>query len=107
MAKPQARTCHICEANCGILVELEGERVVSIKGDPEDVLSRGHVCPKATAIADLQTDPDRLRTPLKRVGADWVPIGWDQAGHSSVGSPIFFQREAVASGVQSACEVWA
>ena len=79
MAKPQARTCHICEANCGILVELEGERVVSIKGDPEDVLSRGHVCPKATAIADLQTDPDRLRTPLKRVGADWVPIGWDQA----------------------------
>lgn len=79
MSSVHTRTCHICEANCGILVELEGERVVSIKGDPDDVLSHGHVCPKATAIADLQTDPDRLRTPVKRVGGEWVPIGWEQA----------------------------
>lgn len=79
MSSVHTRTCHICEANCGILVELDGERVVSIKGDPDDVLSHGHVCPKATAIADLQTDPDRLRTPVKRVGSEWVPIGWEQA----------------------------
>ncbi len=73
------RTCHICEANCGLLVELEGERVVSIKGDPHDVLSAGHICPKATAIADLETDPDRLRTPVKRAGGDWVPVSWEEA----------------------------
>jgi anaerobic selenocysteine-containing dehydrogenase len=79
MATVHARTCHICEANCGILVELEGEQILSIKGDPEDVLSRGHICPKATAIADLQTDPDRLRSPVKRVGDRWTPIGWDEA----------------------------
>ncbi|WP_199554692.1 molybdopterin oxidoreductase family protein [Sandaracinobacteroides hominis] len=79
MAQVHTRTCHICEANCGILVELEGERVISIKGDPDDVLSRGHVCPKATAISDLQTDPDRLRAPVKRVGGAWVEIGWEQA----------------------------
>jgi anaerobic selenocysteine-containing dehydrogenase len=79
MTTTHTRTCHICEANCGILVELEGARVVSIKGDPDDVLSRGHICPKATAIADLQDDPDRLRTPMKREGNGWQPIGWDQA----------------------------
>jgi anaerobic selenocysteine-containing dehydrogenase len=79
MATVHTRTCHICEANCGILVELEGAKVVSIKGDPYDVLSRGHICPKATAIADLQDDPDRLRTPVKRDGNGWQPIGWDQA----------------------------
>jgi len=79
MATIHARTCHICEANCGILVELEGTTVRSIRGDPDDVLSRGHVCPKATAIADLQSDPDRLRAPVKRVGTRWQPIGWDQA----------------------------
>jgi anaerobic selenocysteine-containing dehydrogenase len=79
MATVHTRTCHICEANCGILVALEGSKVVSIKGDPDDVLSRGHICPKATAIADLQDDPDRLRAPLKRTAAGWQPIGWDQA----------------------------
>ena len=73
------RTCHICEANCGVLVELDGRKVVSIKGNPDHVLSRGHVCPKATAIADIQDDPDRLRRPVKRVGDTWQEIDWDTA----------------------------
>ena len=73
------RTCHLCEANCGIIVSVEGRQVLSIKGDPDDPLSRGHICPKATAIADLESDPDRLRTPVKRVGDQWQPISWDAA----------------------------
>lgn len=73
------RTCHICEANCGIVVETQGRTVLSIKGDAENPFSRGHICPKATAIADLESDPDRLRTPVKRIGDDWQSIGWDQA----------------------------
>ena len=73
------RTCHLCEANCGIIISVEGRQVLSIKGDPDDPLSRGHICPKATAIADLESDPDRLRTPVKRVGDQWQPIGWDAA----------------------------
>lgn len=73
------RTCHICEANCGILVELDGRKVVSIKGNPENPLSRGYICPKATAIADLQDDPDRLRAPMKRTDSGWEEIDWDTA----------------------------
>jgi anaerobic selenocysteine-containing dehydrogenase len=79
MTTTHPRTCHICEANCGILVELDGRRVVSIKGDPDHVLSRGHICPKATALADLESDPDRLRAPVKRTAKGWETIGWDQA----------------------------
>lgn len=79
MAIVHARTCHICEANCGVLVELEGRKVLSIKGDPDHVLSHGHICPKATALADLQDDPDRLRAPMKRTAAGWQAIGWDEA----------------------------
>lgn len=79
MTRLATRTCHICEANCGLIIELEGARVVAIKGDPDDVLSRGHICPKATAIADIETDPDRLRTPVKRVGRGWEPVSWDAA----------------------------
>lgn len=73
------RTCHICEANCGVLIEMEGKEVLSIKGNPDHILSRGHICPKATAIADLQTDPDRLRKPVKKVDGAWQEIGWEQA----------------------------
>jgi anaerobic selenocysteine-containing dehydrogenase len=73
------RTCHLCEANCGLLVTVQGRDVLSIKGDPDNALSRGHICPKATAIADLQNDPDRLRKPMKRTGEDWEEISWQQA----------------------------
>ncbi len=77
------RTCHICEANCGVVIETEGRTILSIKGDAENPLSRGHICPKATALADLESDSDRLRTPVKRVGpkgsGSWQPISWDQA----------------------------
>jgi anaerobic selenocysteine-containing dehydrogenase len=77
------RTCHLCEANCGLLMSVEGREVISVRGDPDNALSRGHICPKATAIADLQNDPDRLRKPQKRTGegeaATWEEISWDQA----------------------------
>ena len=53
--------CTLCEAHCGIVVETEGERVRRITGDPEDPSSRGYICPKGAALADLHADPDRLR----------------------------------------------
>lgn len=74
-----ARTCHLCEANCGVLVEVQGRKVMSIRGNPDHVLSRGHICPKATALADLQDDPDRLRRPVKRTATGWQEINWDTA----------------------------
>ena len=73
------RVCTLCEAHCGIQVEVEGAEVLRITGDPDDVMSRGYICPKAAALADLHEDPDRLRTPVKRVGSEFVPIGWDEA----------------------------
>jgi anaerobic selenocysteine-containing dehydrogenase len=66
------RQCTLCEAHCGIDVEVDGDRVLRITGDAEDPISRGYICPKAAALADLYTDPDRLRRPVRRVGAEWV-----------------------------------
>ena len=57
------RACHLCEAICGLVIETEGNEILSIKGDPEDPLSRGHICPKAIALRDIHEDPDRLRRP--------------------------------------------
>jgi anaerobic selenocysteine-containing dehydrogenase len=39
------RTCNLCEAMCGLAIETDGARVVAIRGDHEDMFSRGHICP--------------------------------------------------------------
>jgi len=64
---------------CGIVVEHEGDRVLSVRGDEEDPFSRGHICPKAVALQDLHHDPDRLRVPVRREGDRWIEMGWDDA----------------------------
>ncbi len=74
-----ARTCHICEANCGVLMTVKNGEVTSVKGNPDHVLSEGYICPKATAIPDIQNDPDRLKKPIKKVDGKWQEISWDQA----------------------------
>ncbi len=73
------RACHLCEAICGLAIETEGEQILSIKGDHQDPFSRGHICPKAIALQDIQNDPQRLRMPVKRVGEQWEQIGWEEA----------------------------
>ncbi|GAA3139524.1 anaerobic selenocysteine-containing dehydrogenase [Kribbella aluminosa] len=72
-------SCNLCEAICGVLVTVEDGRVTDIRGDESDPLSRGHICPKAVALRDLQDDPDRLTTPVRRTSDGWQPIGWDAA----------------------------
>lgn len=73
------RTCNLCEAMCGLEIKVEGKQILSIKGDKEDVFSHGHVCPKATALADVYADPDRLKFPVRRTEDGWEQIGWDEA----------------------------
>ena len=71
--------CNLCEAICGLTFQVQGERIVSIKGNDADPFSRGHLCPTAVALKDVHEDPDRLRRPVRRVGTEWVEISWDQA----------------------------
>ncbi|WP_245585167.1 molybdopterin-dependent oxidoreductase [Solimonas flava] len=73
------RACNLCEAICGLEIRVRDGRIVSIRGDAHDPLSRGHICPKAVALQDLHEDPDRLRRPQKRIGERWVELGWDEA----------------------------
>src|SRR4051795_8571400 len=72
------RTCTLCEACCGLRFEVAGDRITAVRPDDDDVLSRGFVCPKGVAIADVHPDPDRIRQPLVR-GSDGVlrPASWE------------------------------
>jgi anaerobic selenocysteine-containing dehydrogenase len=72
-------TCNLCEAMCGIAVDVEDGRLAAIRGDRDDPFSQGHICPKAVALRDVHEDPDRLRRPLRRRGSIWEEISWDEA----------------------------
>jgi len=73
------RTCNLCEAMCGIEITYKENDIIAIKGDKKDALSRGHICPKATALEDLHLDKDRLKTPIKRTANGWIDISWEKA----------------------------
>ena len=77
--KTHYRACNLCEAICGLEIKTQGDQVLSIKGDKNDPLSRGYICPKGTAMEDIYTDPDRLRLPVAKQGDSWVQISWDEA----------------------------
>jgi anaerobic selenocysteine-containing dehydrogenase len=72
-------TCPLCEATCGLALEIEGDSVVKVRGDAEDVFSRGFICPKGASIGELHADPDRLTTPMIRRDGELVPATWDEA----------------------------
>lgn len=73
------RACNLCEAICGLVIEVADQEVISIRGDQEDPLSQGHICPKAVALKDLYLDKDRLRQPVRRTATGWETISWEEA----------------------------
>jgi anaerobic selenocysteine-containing dehydrogenase len=79
MAETVHSICPLCEATCGLRLTVDGDRIIEVRGDAEDPLSRGFLCPKGAALGQLDADPDRVRTPRIRRGADLVPVSWDEA----------------------------
>jgi anaerobic selenocysteine-containing dehydrogenase len=73
------RVCPFCEATCGLAITVEGDAIVSVRGDKEDPFSRGYICPKAHGLKELYHDPDRLRRPVRRTADGWEEIGWEEA----------------------------
>jgi anaerobic selenocysteine-containing dehydrogenase len=73
------RTCPLCEATCGLEISVSGGSVTRIRGDREDVFSRGFICPKGATLKQLHEDPDRLRTPQLRTPAGHRDATWDAA----------------------------
>ena len=79
MTETRHTFCRLCEATCGLTVEIQDNRILGIKPDPEHVVSRGYACVKGTRYASTQHNPDRVTQPLKRVGEGWREISWEQA----------------------------
>ena len=71
--------CNLCEAICGLELTLTDGRVTAVRGNPDDPFSRGYICAKGVALADVYDDPDRLRRPIVRRDGDWEEVEWDEA----------------------------
>ncbi|MGZ4632884.1 MAG: molybdopterin-dependent oxidoreductase [Actinomycetes bacterium] len=74
------RTCPLCEAMCGLEIEVVGgTRPGTVRGDRADVFSGGYLCPKGASMGTLHEDPDRLRTPMVRDADGWHQATWAEA----------------------------
>lgn len=54
--------CPYCGVGCGQLVYHRENKLISIEGDPESPISRGHLCPKGADTYELHTHPGRLQS---------------------------------------------
>jgi anaerobic selenocysteine-containing dehydrogenase len=79
MSSWQKSSCVCCAQNCGLEVEVQGNRIVKARPDKQNLRSEGYCCRKGLKIAHYQHHEDRLKRPLKRVGDELHEISWDQA----------------------------
>ena len=58
--------CRFCHAFCALDVDVDGNRVVAVRGDASNPLYGGYTCVKGRQLPAATHHPDRIRTPLKR-----------------------------------------
>jgi len=75
---------HDCPDSCGWIVDVDtAGRAVALRGDPDHPFSKGELCPKVNRFIDRVYSPDRITTPLRRVGpkgsGEFEEVSWDDA----------------------------
>lgn len=72
-----------CPDACGLLLQVVGEKVVAVRGDPEHSYTRGVVCPKMVHYEQVIHSPERLDSPLLRTGpkgaGSFRKVSWSEA----------------------------
>ncbi|WP_420750313.1 molybdopterin-containing oxidoreductase family protein [Rhodococcus sp. O3] len=77
--------CRICEPGCGLVAEVEDDRVVRLQPDQDHPVHKGFSCHKGVHYLRVHDDPNRLDRPLRRTNprrteaGDFVPVDWDDA----------------------------
>jgi anaerobic selenocysteine-containing dehydrogenase len=70
--------CRQCLAVCGLIVTVEGDEILAVRGDPEHPVTHGYTCSKGRAMGAMHHAPDRLDEPRVRRGGTLVPVSWDE-----------------------------
>lgn len=95
--------CRGCHGGCGVLLHVCDDRLIKVEGDRESPLNHGRLCPIGTVTLDLVYHPDRLKYPMRRVGArgsgKWERISWDQALDEISGRLLAIRQEFGAEAI--------
>jgi len=82
-AKEITSVCEMCFWRCPIVTKIKNGRLVKIEGNPKSPINGKRVCARGNAGIQLLYDPNRIKYPMKRVGArgegKWAKISWDEA----------------------------
>ena len=74
---------HDCPDTCALLTTVENGRAVRVQGNPAHPMTDGVLCAKVSKYTERTYHPERILSPLKRVGpkgsGQFVPVGWDEA----------------------------
>ena len=98
--------CTICDplTQCGLDLYVKDGKIIKVEGSKENPYNEGTLCAKGAATRQYVYHKDRIKEPLKRVGArgsgNFAPISWDEALETIV-SQLFqaktdFNPESVA-----------
>jgi formate dehydrogenase len=66
---------------CGLIAQVEDDKLISVRSNPDHLHSQGFMCIKSQAMIDVTYDEDRVLRPLKRIGGpgEFVEVNWDEA----------------------------
>ena len=80
MAVTQKKSyCRICTSNCGLIVDVDDDHVVKVRGDHDHPFTRGYTCPKGRALKQMHHDPNRIERPQMRVNGLLSDTTWERA----------------------------
>ena len=81
MSKNIYTHCNYCVSLCGLEVEVDdaGEKVIEIRPDRENPFSWVDFCRKGKTAAEIRNHPQRITTPMRRVGDRYVPASYEEA----------------------------
>jgi anaerobic selenocysteine-containing dehydrogenase len=96
-----ARICPLCEACCGLLVEVEGGRLTKVTPNENDVFSKGYSCVKGLNLVAIDNDPDRLTRPMIRENGELRDASWDEAF-----AMISSRLRPIVAGEPDSCAVY-
>jgi anaerobic selenocysteine-containing dehydrogenase len=79
-ARDLPTVCVLCSHNCGIRVDVEGGRIVAVRGDETNPITEGYICNKAVSIPHYVQHAERVEHPLRRrPDGSFERVGWDVA----------------------------
>ena len=74
-----ASTCRECPVGCGLIARTREGRAIKLEGNAAHPINQGGLCARGQAGLQGLYDPDRIKTPLVKDGANWKPATWDEA----------------------------